>query len=200
MTEFSNNTIDTLQLPQYQHAELNPIHPLYMKVVWANLGLTFGGIAVAAGALFYSVEELTQYWGYATIAYAVLLVVSMLVQLINYRNKGYAFREHDVIYRSGAISVTTTIIPYNRIQHVAEHEGVVSRWLGLSSIGVFTAGGTGSDIVIPGLEKVHAAAVKQLIANKIDKSNGDKQDVADLYTRAVNAAEDDNTDSHAHEA
>lgn len=199
MTDFSNNTIDTLQLPQYQDTELSPIHPLYMKVVWANLGITFSAIAVAAGALFYFIDELKEYWGYATIAYAVLLMVSMLVQVINYRNKGYAFREHDVIYRSGAISVTTTIIPYNRIQHVAEHEGIVSRWLGLSSIGIFTAGGTGSDIVIPGLEKIHAIAVKQLIVDKIDKG-ADTHENIDLYTRAVTAAENENLDNHAHEA
>lgn len=199
MTDFSNNTIDTLQLPQYEDAELTPIHPLYMNVIWVNIAITYIIMALAAGAVFYFIEETREFWLHSVIGYAVLLVFTIIIQVINYRNKGFAFREHDVIYRSGAISLTTTIIPYSRVQHVAEHEGVVSRWLGLSSIEVFTAGGTGSDIRIPGLEKIHALAVKQLLVGKIEKDIQDKEEV-DLYTQATESLRNDEPNHHADEA
>lgn len=192
MDNFSNETIDTLQLPQYQDAELTPVHPKYLKVVWVNIAVAYGIIAIGAGVAFYFIEELKPYWLYIVLGYALVLVINIIVQVINFRNKGFAFREHDVIYRSGAISTTTTIIPYTRVQHVAEHEGVVSRILGLSSIEIFTAGGAGSDIRIPGLEKVHAAAVKQLLVGKIEKDQ-QKTGQEDLYTAATDEINNENS-------
>ncbi|MFP9115484.1 PH domain-containing protein [Flavobacterium sp. RHBU_3] len=192
LQNFSNETIDTLQLPQYQDAELTPVHPQYLKVVWFNIALVYGIIAIGAGVAFYFIEDIKPYWVYIMLGYALVLVTNIIVQVINFRNKGFAFREHDVIYRSGAISTTTTIIPYTRVQHVAEHEGIVSRMLGLSSIEIFTAGGAGSDIRIPGLEKVHAAAVKKLLVGKIEKDTQKKVE-KDLYTAATEDINNENT-------
>jgi membrane protein YdbS with pleckstrin-like domain len=31
--------------------------------------------------------------------------------------------DHDVLFRQGIIATNTMVIPYNRIQHVALHEG-----------------------------------------------------------------------------
>jgi hypothetical protein len=83
--------------------------------------------------------------------------------------KGYAFRTHDVLFRSGIIATNTTIIPYNRVQHVALHEGFYSRFFGLAEIQVFTAGGSSSDIHIPGIEKERAENIKQLLMGKIQQ-------------------------------
>ena len=68
--------------------------------------------------------------------------------------------EHDAIYKSGLISETTTIIPFNRVQHVALHQGFISRKLGLASIELFTAGGSSSDLEIPGLLLADAQIIK----------------------------------------
>ncbi len=170
---FSNESIDTLQLPQFEEAELTPIHPSYLTVIWVNIALVFGTIAIIAGVGFYFIEELQPLWGTITIGYIAVLLITIVVQVVSFKNKAFAFRTHDVIYRSGAIATTTTIIPYNRIQHVAQHEGPVARWLGLAAIEVFTAGGVGGDIKIPGLEKVHAAAIKQLVIGKIDSKQAE---------------------------
>jgi membrane protein YdbS with pleckstrin-like domain len=53
-----------------------------------------------------------------------------------------------VLYKYGILATKTIIIPYNRVQHVALHEGFVSRYLGLAKIEIFTAGGSSSDIEI----------------------------------------------------
>src|SRR5699024_1739747 len=70
---------------------------------------------------------------------------------ISFLKKAYAFREHDVLFKSGVIATTTTIIPYNRIQHVSLHEGFIDRKFALGEEQIFTAGGSGSDIEIPGI-------------------------------------------------
>ncbi len=168
MNDFSNETIDTLELPLYEDTALTPVHPSYFTVITINIAVTFALIAIGAGVAFYFIEEVRPHWLYFTLGYSALLILTIIVQLISFKNKSFAFRSHDVIYKSGAISTTTTIIPYNRIQHVAQHEGLVARWLGLAAIEIFTAGGNGSDITIPGLEKVHATAIKQLLVGKIE--------------------------------
>ena len=172
---FTNETIDTLQLPQFEDAELTPIHSSYLTVVWINIAVIFGIIAIVAGVGFYFIQELHTKWLAITLAYVVILLLTIVVQVISFKNKAFAFRTHDVIYRSGAIATTTTIIPYNRVQHVAQHEGVLSRWLGLASVEVFTAGATGSDITIPGLEKDHAIAIKHLLVGKIQNQQANEE-------------------------
>ena len=182
MENFSNETIDTLDLPMYEDTELTPLHPSYLTVIWFNIALIFGLIAIVAGIAFYFSDEFNAYWLPVTIGYSVILLFTITVQVISFKNKGFAFRTHDVIYRSGAISTTTILIPYTRVQHVAQHEGVVARWLGLATVEIFTAGGIGGDIKIPGLEKVHAAAIKQLLVGKIENSQAEE---TDLYTAAT---------------
>jgi len=190
---FSNETIDTLVLPQFEDVQLMPLHPSYLKVIWFNIALVFGTIAIAAGFGFYFIIELQPYRLAISGAYIFIILLTIVINVINFKTRGFAFREHDVIYRSGAISINTTIIPYNRVQHVAIHESLVARWLDLATIEVFTAGGVGGDIKIPGLEKNHAAAIKQLVVGKIDaKQAEDDEDIFTAATKEQAPPEEDN--------
>ena len=180
---FVNNTIDTTALPKFEDVQLTPLHPSYIKVIGFNIALVFGIIAIAAGFAFYYLDELEPYKLAISGLYIFLVLITIVINVISFKTRGFAFREHDVIYRSGAISINTTIIPYNRVQHVAVHEGPISRWLDLATVEVFTAGGVGGDIKIPGLEKIHATAIKQLVVGKIDNKLVDEVDVYDLATR-----------------
>lgn len=103
------------------------------------------------------------------IALAVLLVLVVFFARLSFRKRGYVFRNHDVIYRTGVIATNTVVIPYNRVQHVALHEGFIARFFGLAKVEIFTAGGKDSDIQIPGIEKDKAEDIKQLLMGKIQK-------------------------------
>ena len=92
-----------------------------------------------------------------------------LLYRISFKKKAYAFRNHDVIYRSGLIATNTMVIPNNRVQHVALHEGLISRYFGLAKVEIFTAGGSSSDVEIPGIAKEEAENIKQLLMGKIQK-------------------------------
>lgn len=175
MENYTNEPIDTAVLPRFEEVKLNPLQPEYRKIIWLNLALIFGGIALVASAVLYFIEEFMSKWPIVLIVCIVAFVISAALSLISFRNKGFAFRTHDAIYRSGAIGITTTIIPYNRVQHVALHEGFVSRRLGLAKIEIFTAGGDKSDIQIPGIEKEQAEKIKQLLMGKIIKEKADEK-------------------------
>ena len=81
----------------------------------------------------------------------------------------HSTRNHDVLFRNGIIATNTIVIPYNRVQHVALHEGLVSRYFGLATVQIYTAGGSSSDIEIPGIKKEEAENIKQLLMLKIQK-------------------------------
>ncbi|NDI99221.1 PH domain-containing protein [Flavobacterium sp. LaA7.5] len=170
---YTNNPIDTLALPQFEEVQLSPLQPAYYKIVLFNIGIVYLLLAIGAGCGIYFISEIQSYW-YVPVAVIVFtLCISLFISRISFKNKGFAFRTHDVMYRSGAIAITTIIIPYNRVQHVALHEGFLSRKLGLATIEIFTAGGDSSDVKIPGLEKEHAEKIKKLLVGKV--LNQDKE-------------------------
>ena len=169
MENFTNTTIDTTQLPRFEEVQFSKLHPNHWKVILINTAITFFVLAIVAGFLFYFNEEIEEARWHALIAFVVLLLVTILFSRIGFKKRGFAFREHDVLFQSGIIATKTIVIPYNRVQHVALHEGLASRYFGLAKVEIFTAGGSSSDIEIPGIEKEHAENIKQLLMGKIQK-------------------------------
>lgn len=169
MENFTNETIDTSQLPKFEEVQFTALHPNYWKVTLINcfvfiLFLCFG---VLLGFTF--IDELFGFQLQLISMTIVLIGLILLFSHIAFRKKRFAFRNHDVLFRHGIIATNTIVIPYNRIQHVALHEGLVSRYFGLAKIEIFTAGGSSSDIEIPGIEKEQAENIKQLLMGKIQK-------------------------------
>ncbi|WP_339886986.1 PH domain-containing protein [uncultured Flavobacterium sp.] len=171
MNEFTNQTIDISTLPKFEETTLNPLQKDYFKVMLIQFGIVFGILLIGIIALYLiSIEELIQNKIiYFIIGWLVLLLLSFLYLKISFAKKGFALREHDVIFRSGVISETTTIVTNNRVQHVALHQGMLSRYFGLASIELFTAGGSASDLKINGLLLEDAKKVKESVSLKINE-------------------------------
>ncbi|WP_264564203.1 PH domain-containing protein [Flavobacterium sp. N3904] len=169
MENFTNVTIDTTQLPKFEEVEFSILHPNYWKVTLITLSVFFLIIGIGVGFLFYFNEEIAPYISQIGIIYVVLLLLVLFFSRMSFKKKGFAFRTHDVLFRHGIIATNTLVIPYNRVQHVALHEGLISRFFGLAKIEIFTAGGSSSDIEIPGIAKEQAENIKQLLMGKIQK-------------------------------
>jgi membrane protein YdbS with pleckstrin-like domain len=167
---FSNETLSISDLPKFETVSLQPLQKKYFKVIAFNILVftifLFSGISIAY-TMF--IEEFTVMTGVVVIGFPMVLITIILFSArLGFRKKGYAFRTHDAIYKSGIIVESTTIIPFNRVQHVALHQGFISRKLGLATIELFTAGGSTSDLQIPGLLLADAQKIKELIAKKIN--------------------------------
>ena len=175
MNEFTNNPIDIAQLPKFEEVQLKGLNPKYITVLLFNFSLLLILVIVGFSTLFYfNKDAFSKAIWIAIVVGIVLFLVGLVVfTKFSFQKKGYAFREHDAIYKSGLISETTTIIPFNRVQHVALHQGFISRKLGLASVELFTAGGSSSDLEIPGLLLADALLIKNLVSQKI---NPPKQD------------------------
>lgn len=169
MENFTNETIDTTQLPRFEAVEFSVLHASYWKVTLISVFLFFLILGTGIGLLLFFNQGLFVFLAEISVAFFVLLFLVVLLSRIGFKKKGFAFRTHDVLYKYGIIATNTVIIPYNRVQHVALHEGFVSRHFGLAKIGIFTAGGSSSDIEIPGIEMEQAENIKQLLMGKIQK-------------------------------
>lgn len=166
---FTNETIDTTKLPRFEEVPFTSLHPDYWKVLLINCAILYGILAIGLAVLLLLVAEAAAFAGILAGCYVALLVLHVFFARIGFKKKGFAFRTHDVLFRSGIIATSTIVIPYNRVQHVALHEGMISRIFGLAKIEVFTAGGKESDIEIPGIAKPQAEDIKQLLMGKIQK-------------------------------
>lgn len=169
MENFANKTIDTTQLPKFEEVEFSALHPNYWKVTLITLSVFFLIIGIGACFLWYFNEEIASYISQIGMGYLFLLLLVLFFSRMSFKKKGFAFRTHDVLFRHGIIATNTLVIPYNRVQHVALHEGLISRLFGLAKIEIFTAGGSSSDIQIPGIAKEQAENIKQLLMGKIQK-------------------------------
>lgn len=169
MENFTNNTIDVNQLPRFETVVFQKLQPDYWSIMVINRIIFFLILAIGTGVLYYLVEETANEISYIVIFIAALFILTFFFSRISFLKKGFAFREHDVVFKHGIIATNTIIIPYNRVQHVALHEGWLSRYFGLAKVEIFTAGGSASDIQIPGIEKEQAEKIKQLLMGKIQQ-------------------------------
>lgn len=172
MQEFTNETIDISTLPKFEEVQLNKIDSKYFRIILINVSIFFGLLIIAFAVLSYLKEDLfsNRVWLFLGMGLPVLYGFTILLNHLGFKKRGYAFREHDVIYKSGLIKESTVIVPDNRVQHVALHQGFFSRMFGLASIELFTAGGNHSDLEISGLVLAEARKIKNMISIKINEN------------------------------
>lgn len=170
MEEFTNELIDIKTLPKFEEIQYNVLHPKYFRIILINICIFFFILLLGIISVLYINEEIftNRIWLLIGIVYPIYLIVMILYYNLSFKKRGYAFRTHDVIYKSGLIRETTVIIPNNRVQHVALHQGFFSRLFGLATIELFTAGGNSSDLKIPGLVYEEALRIKSMISLKIN--------------------------------
>lgn len=169
MENFKNEIIDITQLPKFEEVHFTTLHPNYWKVTLINLLVLFIILGTAIGFGMFYIAELAEFRLQIGFAFIIFMALLVIFSRISFKKKGFAFRTHDVLFRNGIVAVNTIIIPYNRVQHVALHEGLISRYFGLAKIEIFTAGGSASDIEVPGIQKEEAENIKQLLMGKIQK-------------------------------
>lgn len=174
MESFKNEVIDWNSLPRYQEANLQSIRPSYWKVIQFNFAIQFLVFASLIGLFFSLKKDLIHPFFWISISCFIFLMVMNYIALqIGFKKRSYGIRTYDLIYRNGVLSTKTTIIPFNRIQHVAVNEGFLSRYYGLAQLQIFTAGGSSSDMKISGLSKDEAEKIKEKILSKISVQESD---------------------------
>lgn len=169
MDNFKNETILISDLPKYEEVKTNAIQPKYWNVMLINnfIRILFmGGFIIA---MSFVIDEIKAFTWYIVAGIIVLWIFIFILLKKSFKFRSYALREHDIFYRHGILSRKTTIIPFNRIQHIAINEGFISRYFKLAQLQIFTAGSDSDDLKISGLLKEDAEKIKEAILGRIDK-------------------------------
>ena len=142
-----------------RYFKLKLISSLFWSIIWIGLMIIF--------TLMFS------YWYFDWVKILIALTTAFFVWYNafllkkGFKRKAYALRSYDILYQTGLIWRRFTAIPYNRIQHCEIHVGPLERLFDLASLQIYTAGGSGSDIVIPGLSFKRANQIKDFITEKV---------------------------------
>ena len=167
---FENSVIDIDLLPVIDLKAFTPVERNYANVLY--LSTTFFYLIVLVGL---AILILVQFGLFSWISYMLLLgwltfyLLSLWFAGVSVRHKSYLIRSHDISYREGVFFKTWVTIPFSRVQHCEIIKGIVDGMIGLVELRVFTAGGSSSDIVIPGLRPDIAFALKEHIIGEINR-------------------------------
>lgn len=176
MEEFTNNSVSFETLPKFESVTLQPLNRDYLNVIYMGNAL-FAILLSIAALVFLWVKEDSKDLILPVLGSKIVFIMLLFwLSTISFRKKGYALREKDIVYQKGIISTTTTVIPFSRIQHVALHEGFFSRMYQLSELQIYTAGGSSSDLHIPGLPKEQAEQIKTFLLQEIDANVNQEQE------------------------
>jgi membrane protein YdbS with pleckstrin-like domain len=167
MIPFTNETIDLELLPKYEDASLSRPHSKYWTLIVINTSIFLILIGVGLTTAFILNENARMNWPIWSALYVIFAVILFVIYRASFKRRGFALREKDVLYKSGIIAATTTIVPLNRIQHVALNEGVLSRMFKLGTLQVYTAGGNSGQINIVGIPIEQAKVMKEALVQRL---------------------------------
>ncbi len=148
---------------------MNPLHPR-ITIVWRVSGLSGAtALAVTIGALEMLVLAPRGIFIGATgvltgTITALALTLALVWPTLRYRAWRWQVDRDHVLIQKGVLWRSRSLIPRVRIQHVDTHNSPLQRWLGLSSLVIYTAGTRGADAEIPGIAAEQAEQLREELA------------------------------------
>lgn len=167
--QFQNSQVDLDLLPSYKSVNLKPLEPNYLKAQMMFSLIWILVLLIVQAVIFILLKEWNRQQIFLMIAIPVFMLIGVLPLIITYlgfRKKAYALRQKDILYKTGLLWRKTIVLPFNRIQHSEVNHGPIDRMYGLASLKLFTAGGSTSDLSIPGLKDEEAHRLKEYITHK----------------------------------
>ena len=166
---FTNEQFFPDVLPDALDVTYHKLAPSYKtySLISATIGFGFFFLLVLVVLMFAG-----EFYGFFRIliflgSMAALYILRMVIKYYGYGKKGYALRRHDVLYKAGILWKRNVFVPKSRIQHVEIKKTPLEDIFGICRLMIFTAGGSGSDLVIPGLKPEEAERMKENLMTRI---------------------------------
>ncbi len=157
---FENPPVAPDQLPKLEMEHFIPLEREYLYLRLSSWGILFF-LLLAVLLVLYFTTDLP--WLPSLAVYTGVLALVFTLEIVGFKVKGYTLRKHDITYKTGLLFFRMTSVPFNRIQHCELSQGPLGRLFDLASVNVYTAGGSGSDLSISGLEKEQAQQLREHI-------------------------------------
>jgi len=164
---FTNTQIESYSLPSVRNVDFQGLEHDYFKVSLIGVGIFAIVLFLIATILRLGpAAELGNFAKYIYLIPLVIILLNLFLVVKGFKQKAYALREHDILYKRGYIWRSQTVVPFNRVQHCEVDQGPIERLFNISKLKIFTAGGSSSDIAIPGLKPETAHSLKDFIMRK----------------------------------
>lgn len=170
---FSNVQLKSESFPKIDDVDLKPISKQYLKIISINkLAMCLGVVSVLLlGKFFIQKNSFHHIFWPLFVTVSAFCIINTSIAILAFKKRKYALREHDVIYGHGLIINSVVTVPISRIQHIEESRSWLARQFGLTTLNIFTAGESGSDLSIKGLLHSEAKQIKDFISEKINAAD-----------------------------
>jgi hypothetical protein len=161
---FENLSVNPASLPDMVQAEFHS-HPLRFRSKRLMVATIFLVLLLSGPFVLYLTVH-PYVGGLSAVVWSLVAAFLLLTIFKDFPRRAYALRQRDITYRKGWIFHSITSVPFNRIQHTEINQGPLDRAFNLASLSIYTAGGSASDLVIPGLPYEEAQRLREFIAKK----------------------------------
>ncbi|AZG72435.1 PH domain-containing protein [Shewanella livingstonensis] len=150
---------DYIQLVDLPLSNIDPNYPKLLLIISSVMALIIitllSGFQLIAKPLPLIIASLV-------LVFAMLLA-AVIIKLIHLKaNKiAYGLFKHEIVLREGLFWVSTTALPYTRLQHVNLSQGPLERKYNLVTLKCFSAGSGLAEIDLPGLNADLAEHLRQ---------------------------------------
>ena len=161
--EYNNPLIPIAAIPQYQEIPLQRIEPDYKKVLWFNWTIAYLFITGLTVLIFITNEKIQKAWIITLAVFVFMSSIALVIASIEigFKNRSWALRDKDIIFKKGWLFQSTHIVPFAKVQHCILKTGPVGRRYNLASLRFMTAASHQRDISINGLSLEDAEKIKE---------------------------------------
>lgn len=171
MERFENTKLELEGLPQLGDQDFEMLPNRYFRLRMWTWGVTsLISILLLCGAyLWLAMESESGFSDFPSVLWAFLAAWSIFLSLWGvsefhgFQMRGYAMRERDLSYRAGFFFHAYTTVPFNRLQHSEVSQGPVARLAKLCTLKLYTAGSSGANLSISGMDPVDAQRIRDYI-------------------------------------
>ena len=154
--------VDAVTTTPPAEEELRPLDSRVRTLWWISGAV--GACAVVAVAIGVTLVLGGVVAVVAWVVAAVAVINAIVVPPVRYARWRYAVRDDDLWIREGVLWVTTTVVPFSRLQFVDTRQGPLDRMLGLASLQLYTAA-LGAQTTIPGLALAEAEQLRERLGD-----------------------------------
>lgn len=171
--EFENIEMNVNLLPKVDELQFISLERKYIQIMLINNGIVFTSLLIAMvyGWYFDQKGFVKPYFQWILMGYLGIFLLSLFLVYKSFVCKSYAVRQKDITLQTGWLWKKIITIPFNRVQHCEVNQSILDRYYDLAKIKIYTAGGSSSDLRIPGINISQANDLKAYILNQVQEDD-----------------------------
>jgi membrane protein YdbS with pleckstrin-like domain len=165
---FENSALPLDGLPEIESDSFEMMPARYRTMRWSVYGLVvvLAAALVAGPVVWWAVKEEDAVPGIFWILLAAIAMGLCLWAIEEWKGfsiRGVLVRDHDLTFRSGYWVFEELTVPFNRIQHSEISQGPLSRWFQVCTLKLYTAGSSGANLRVPGMDVEQAKRLRAML-------------------------------------